>query len=471
MEKKDLDNISPEEQAKVIAEVRAALPPKISEFCNDSTIWRFSVARQLETPKIVDMLEKWHQWRIDDGIDKLFIPKPDNVCPIPYPIRGYADFADSNLVASPEIPDAMMRMNSLFGGGCWHKVDKKGHPLYIDRLGSYDIKGIPKLVTVKELLQNHYLLQEFCLNAIMPSCSKTAGREISKQTVIFDLAGVNTGMFNMSALNMLKEMLANDQLYFPESMYKTFFVNVPVMFVTVWSVVKPWLDPRVLSKIQVLGKNYSSILLEHIEAENLPLYLGGKCTCSHMPGGCVPSPPKHNYIDLPRTTFTELRHRAKISYDEPQYTTTFTTTDVDKENSPTPTQEKKGGWFTKKKVVKVDNRKYVAVILSTSAGRGIVFEALFKAQSSPVSTQPQLLYPETMFETQRAPTILEIKLPEDDFLGEITLNFRLPRADEGNAPLPKAEETQEGVTLEFDVMMEHDIIKKYDLPVTDREGL
>lgn len=29
--------------------------------------------------------------------------------------------------------------------------------------------------------------------------------------------------------------------------------------------------------------------MQQIPAENLPSFLGGDCTCSHMPGGCVPS--------------------------------------------------------------------------------------------------------------------------------------------------------------------------------------
>lgn len=43
-----------------------------------------------------------------------------------------------------------------------------------------------------------------------------------------------------------------------------------------------------MDKIHVLGKGFESVLLKYIDAENLPDFLGGKCTCSHMPGGCVP---------------------------------------------------------------------------------------------------------------------------------------------------------------------------------------
>ncbi|KAI7833811.1 CRAL-TRIO domain-containing protein, partial [Kickxella alabastrina] len=211
------------------------------------------------------MIKEWYQWRKDSCLDELQVCQPDNSYPAPYPIRGYLSVADANLTAGVQVKESQLKLNKFFGGGCWHKRDKEGHPF-------------------------HYLMQEFISRTIFPECSQQAGREISKQVVVFDLAAISIGMLsNLPALNMLREMLAKDQLLYPECMYLTYVVNAPAMFVTAWKLIKGWLDPRVISKVRILGKDYSKELLSQISADSLPSFLGGSCRCSHMPGGCVPS--------------------------------------------------------------------------------------------------------------------------------------------------------------------------------------
>ena len=67
-----------------------------------------------------------------------------------------------------------------------------------------------------------------------------------------------------------------------------YVVNAPFVFSACWSVVKGFLDERTVAKIKILGGSYQKTLLEVIDAENLPAFLGGKCTCADR-GGCAKS--------------------------------------------------------------------------------------------------------------------------------------------------------------------------------------
>jgi hypothetical protein len=60
-------------------------------------------------------------------------------------------------------------------------------------------------------------------------------------------------------------------------------MNAPTSFTTIWSMIKPWLAPRTLDKISILGACQSdqhATLLDLVSPENLPVALGGTCTCS-----------------------------------------------------------------------------------------------------------------------------------------------------------------------------------------------
>lgn len=71
---------------------------------------------------------------------------------------------------------------------------------------------------------------------------------------------------------------------------KFFIINAPWTFTTIWSFVKLWLAPRTIEKIDIIGGDYQGVLLEQIDAENLPAFYGGKCECKDV-GGCKWSVP------------------------------------------------------------------------------------------------------------------------------------------------------------------------------------
>lgn len=60
-------------------------------------------------------------------------------------------------------------------------------------------------------------------------------------------------------------------------------VNAPSSFAFIWSMIKPWLSKETAEKVDILGSDYKKVLLDLIDAENLPSTLGGNCTCE---GGC-----------------------------------------------------------------------------------------------------------------------------------------------------------------------------------------
>ncbi|KAJ2815539.1 hypothetical protein IWW50_006795, partial [Coemansia erecta] len=224
-------------------------------------IWRFTVARQLDAEKAAAMITSWYEWRKSSGIDELAVAGAANTDPVPYPIRGYSSVADANVTAGVQVSDAHLRLNRTFGGGCWHKRDKDGRPVYIERVGRYVVKDIPKTSSASGLFEFHVLMQEFLARTVLPECSQLAGCDVWQQVVVLDLAGVSLGMLShIPALNMLREMLARDQLLYPECMYRTYIVNAPSMFVTAWRLIRSWLDPRVLSKISILGRDHAELL-------------------------------------------------------------------------------------------------------------------------------------------------------------------------------------------------------------------
>nr|XP_017257091.1 PREDICTED: phosphatidylinositol/phosphatidylcholine transfer protein SFH6-like isoform X2 [Daucus carota subsp. sativus] len=170
-----------------------------------------------------------------------------------------------------------------------HGVDKDGRPVYIERIGKVDANKLTQVTTWDRLVKYH--VQEFEKRVLVkfPACSISARRHIDSSTVILDVQGVDSKKFAGSVGEVMDKMRLIDTNYYPETLHRMFIINAGPVFWMAWNIIcKRHVDPKTLTKIQVLGKKYQNKLLEVIDKSELPEFLGGCCTCMDQ-GGCVRS--------------------------------------------------------------------------------------------------------------------------------------------------------------------------------------
>ncbi|KAF9563378.1 hypothetical protein CPC08DRAFT_632804 [Agrocybe pediades] len=226
----------------------------VPERMDDASLLRFLRARKFDLVKTKEMLLAAEKWRVDFGVDEI--------------VKNF-DFKEKAEV-------------DKYYPQYYHKTDKDGRPLYVERLGNLDIGALYKVTTQERLLQRLVLEYEKFLTERLPACSAAAGHPVENICTILDLQGVSMSNFYM-VKDYLSAASSIGQDRYPETMGKFYIINAPWAFTAVWMVIKPWLDVVTVNKIKILGSGYKDELKKQIPLENLPKEFGGQCSC---PGGC-----------------------------------------------------------------------------------------------------------------------------------------------------------------------------------------
>lgn len=226
----------------------------VEERMDDATLLRFLRARKWDVALAKKMLIDAEDWRKRKNVDDI--------------VKNFK-FDEKKLV-------------DKYYPQYYHKQDKDGRPLYIERLGNVNVTELRKITSQERQIQALILEYEKFLTERLPACSKATGHPIETCTTILDLKNVGIKAF-WDVKGYVKDASEIGQNYYPETMGKFYIINAPWMFTTVWSVIKGWLDPVTQAKINIPSGDGSKELLEQIPAENLPAEFGGLCRC---PGGC-----------------------------------------------------------------------------------------------------------------------------------------------------------------------------------------
>jgi hypothetical protein len=131
------------------------------------------------------------------------------------------------------------------------------------------MKGLRKAgVKLKDLLWHSIYASEFCWNALEKA-------EYGRSITILDLEGIGLFGFAGEVMEFVKKAMQIVQEHYPERSYLVFLVNAPRWFSSIWTVVRPLINPETVKKIKIMSSGFEAELLKEIDESELPRRYGG----------------------------------------------------------------------------------------------------------------------------------------------------------------------------------------------------
>jgi hypothetical protein len=193
-----IDDATPEQIAGRIASLRAKLSsvPEATAL-RDADIQRFLIARQYDLDKSLLMLQNYFTWKKELKIDEIPL---SNGSTVPYLIstRKLHGIPDSNYDPTlPGVREDFAKFYPATGGGCYHGYDKQGRPLYIDRLGAFEVRQFAETCS-PETFRDFFIRNfEFMFKSVVPEAVKATGKPVEQLSVIMDCTGMGLRQFHI----------------------------------------------------------------------------------------------------------------------------------------------------------------------------------------------------------------------------------------------------------------------------------
>ena len=133
-----------------------------------------------------------------------------------------------------------------------------------------------QVTTLERVIRWHVSGFERLYRQKLPACSRVRGCIVDSTCSIIDLQGFRAANFTSDVRKVLRTIAQIDSDNYPESLGKMLIINAPVTFVSVWAIIKGFIDHHTRTKVEVMGHNYLRRVLEIVPEENFPVYLGAK---------------------------------------------------------------------------------------------------------------------------------------------------------------------------------------------------
>ena len=176
-----------------------------------------------------------------------------------------------------------------------HGFDRSGMPVIYRAYGEFEIWKMTKLTTVDRLVDLHIWENEHSLDA-MNARARETGEAVEALFVVIDAADWSIMQATGEAIRYLKGLADADSNHFPERLGRLFVINAPFMLTSVWNIVKTWLAPRTIEKIQIYGarREWEPALKRYVDQGSIPEKYGGVAPAASSAAPPAASPAASN---------------------------------------------------------------------------------------------------------------------------------------------------------------------------------
>ena len=168
-----------------------------------------------------------------------------------------------------------------YQGGWYTANTPLGVPVYIERLGMMNAQKLLDCVSEEELYVHRLRMQGYTMKTLLPEMAKRPGVIARDKIVhVIDMKGAGMSLMGNRSVQLFK-LLQEIDTNFPEFLYRTYVVNVPIGARVVWMTFSAMFPARVRAKIRVLGNtsgsNADKLAVIFGGRDRVPDFLGGWC--------------------------------------------------------------------------------------------------------------------------------------------------------------------------------------------------
>lgn len=100
---------------------------------------------------------------------------------------------------------------------CYHKTDKKGRPIYIEKTNLIDMKQVLKVSSVDRFIKYSLRDYEVMIREVFPLCTKMSGHPVEGITMIMDFGGLTNPMSG-ELHELSKKLMKLEEQFYPKVM-------------------------------------------------------------------------------------------------------------------------------------------------------------------------------------------------------------------------------------------------------------